>query len=71
MTRPTLRREASVPSGVVIVFRGRPLMTVRQIGNGRDAPVILEEMSDVGPAAKGQLSLWSADGVLRAMEVAP
>lgn len=70
MARPNLRRESEIPGGMVIVWSGRPLTVVRQIGTGANAPVILEEMIAMGDALPGQLALWSVAGVLSAMEAA-
>jgi len=64
--KPTLRREAAIPSGIVFRFGGRYLKVVKAYGTDKAAPVIVEEITNViGPS--GQLSLWGADGVARAL----
>ena len=68
---PVIERSAHVPAGAVIAYAGRPLIVRSVHGTDAAAPVILEELSPVGQALAGQLSLWSADGVLRAMRTTP
>lgn len=64
---PVLERTAEIPAGAVIEHGGRPLI-VRRVGSDPAAPVILEELATFGTTLAGQLALWSADGVLRAMK---
>lgn len=64
---PVLERSAEVPAGAVFVHAGRPLIVRSVHGSDAAAPVIAEELTAVGQALPGQLALWSADGVLRAM----
>lgn len=61
-----LERRASIPARSVFNYAGRPLLVVRVVGDDPAAPVIVEELSDA-VTLKGQLGLWSADGVSRAM----
>jgi len=63
---PALRREAAIPSGIVFRYGGRYLKVIKAYGTDKAAPVIVEEVTNMnGPA--GQLSLWGADGVARAI----
>jgi hypothetical protein len=64
---PVLERHAEVPAGMVFVYGGRPLMVVRVVGNDPAAPVICEELAEFGTTLRGQFSLWSLDGVRRAL----
>ena len=64
---PVIERRAEVPAGAVFTFAGRSLIVRSVHGPDAAAPVITEELSAVGRALAGQLALWSADGVLRAM----
>jgi hypothetical protein len=64
---PQIVRHAEVPSGAVFNFAGRPLRVFRTYGSDPAAPVILEELAAFGTTLRGQLSIWSADAVMRAL----
>lgn len=64
---PVIERRAEIPEGAFVEHAGRALIVRSVHGTDPAAPVILEELSAVGQALAGQLSLWAADGVLRAM----
>jgi len=65
---PTIERSAEIPAGIVYSFAGRPLLVVKCYGSDPAAPVIVEELASFSPRVlRGQLALWSADGVSRAM----
>jgi hypothetical protein len=64
--RPAIVRQAAIPAGLVFRFGGRYLKVIKAYGTDKAAPVIVEEITNMnGPA--GQLSLWGADGVARAI----
>ena len=69
--RAELRTQAEIPSGLVVFAIGRPLMVVRAYGTDPAAPVVLEELADVGPALTGQFALWSVEAVTRAAAAGP
>ena len=62
--RPVYERRAEIPSGMMFQFGGRPLLVVKAYGTDPAAPVIVEELTDA-VTLKGQLGIWSADGVTR------
>lgn len=65
---PTIERRAEIPAGTVFGYGGRPLKVVKAHGTDAAAPVIVEELSGFGESTlKGQLGLWSNDGVQRVM----
>jgi hypothetical protein len=64
---PKLVRAAEIACGTVFVHAVRPLRVVKVTGSDPAAPVILEELASWGDCLAGQLALWSADGVLRAI----
>jgi hypothetical protein len=66
MFPPQLERRAQIPAGTVFDF-GRPLLVVETFGDDAAAPVIVEELVETEYSLKGQLGLWSLDGVTRAM----
>jgi hypothetical protein len=61
---PEIQRRAELPAGAVFSFGGRALMVRKTYGTDKAAPVIVEELTDA-VTLKGQLGLWSADGVMR------
>jgi hypothetical protein len=64
---PQITRSAEIPAGTVFNWK-RPLLVVKVHGSDAAAPVIVEELASWGPSTlKGQLGLWSADSVTRAM----
>ena len=66
---PTIERRAELPAGTVFGYGGRSLKVVEVHGTDAAAPVIVEELSDFGSSTlKGQLGLWSLDGVTRALK---
>jgi hypothetical protein len=65
-TRPVFERRAEIPAGCVFLFGGRPLSVVRVYGTDAAAPVIVEELTG-RYTLKGQLAIWSVDGVSRAL----
>jgi hypothetical protein len=64
---PAVVRAAEIGAGTMFMHGGRLLKVVKAYGSDPAAPVILEEMMPWGDCLAGQLALWSADGVLRAM----
>ena len=60
-----INRKAELPSGYVFQFGGRQLMVIKAHGTDKAAPVIVEELRSSAVALKGQLSLWSLDGITR------
>jgi hypothetical protein len=65
---PTIERRAEIPAGMVFNYAGRPLLVVKSYGTDAAAPVIVEELASFGPRTlRGQLAIWSADSVSRAM----
>jgi hypothetical protein len=64
---PAIERAATIPSGAVFFYAGRPLRVYRVYGNDARAPVIVEELAQFGTALKGQYALWSQDAVARAL----
>lgn len=64
--RPQIERRAEIPAGTVFGFGGRALLVVKAHGTDAAAPVVVEELTDA-VTLRGQLGLWSADGVTRAM----
>lgn len=64
---PVLVRAAEIAADTVFMHAGRPLRVVKVTGTDPAAPVILEELVPWGDCLAGQLALWSADGVLRAI----
>jgi hypothetical protein len=62
---PAIAREAELPAGMFFNFGGRALKTLKTYGTDAAAPVIFEEITDA-VTLKGQLAIWSVDGVRRA-----
>ena len=57
---PREEREGELPAGAVFSHKGRFLLVVNAShGTDARAPVVVEELSAVGQAHKGQLGLWS------------
>jgi hypothetical protein len=62
--RPVVARQARLAVDQVFYYWGRALRIAKIHGDDPAAPVIVEELG----LAAGQLSLWSLDGVRRAMK---
>ena len=63
---PVITRRAEIPGGAVFMHGGRALRVFRVYGTDAAAPVIVEELTDA-VTIKGQLALWSAGAVTRAL----
>jgi hypothetical protein len=65
---PVIERPSHVCRDMVFDYGGR-LLRVHRADYGTDAaaPVILEELCEFGTTLRGQLSIWSLDGVRRAL----
>jgi hypothetical protein len=64
--KPGMHQEAQIPAGTVFTHGGRPLLVHKVHGTDAAAPVIVEELTNA-VTLKGQLGLWGADGVRRAL----
>lgn len=65
---PVIMRPATLFPGLVFPFGGRSLIVRHICGSDAAAPVIVEELAESRHALRGQLALWSAAGVSRAIK---
>lgn len=64
---PAIVRSLQLEVGAIFHFWGRPMRIERVLGTDPAAPVIVEELEDAqnGSILAGQLSMWSADSIMR------